>query len=167
MPRFQSHDKYLDLVKPKLDFIYNCLSRGIGISSICSKLQITRVQWRKYYEKYYEFRQCVDAGNQAQVEQVETALFSRALGSTHTEIEYQETSNGEQVISRKTVKKKNVLPDVSAAKFILTNRSPEKWRELQRVEMQGEVGMDIVLPLPDVPPSIAETQLIESDEELE
>lgn len=137
------------------------------MTALCVNLGITRVQWAKYYEKYHKFRQCVDAGNAAQVEQVEAALYRKAIGVESTEIEYQETASADQVITKKTVRKKTAAPDTSAIKFILTNKSPEKWRELQRVEMQGEVGMEVILPLPDVPPEIAETDLIESDEELE
>jgi len=138
---------YENKVRGNLDYVFHALSRNVPIMTICTKLDISRQQWRRYYEKYAEFKNVVDLAKQAKVELVENALYQRATGLTTTDIEVRQSDSDMGSTLQKIVRTKQHLPDVGAATFILKNRDPENWKDMQKVSHEGEVHMEIKLPV--------------------
>lgn len=74
--------------------------------------------------------------------QVERALFRRAVGYEYQEDTFSvESESGEAVLVKRVVKHER--PDISAIKFWLENRLPEKWGGSAGPEESGGV---VVLP---------------------
>ncbi len=63
--------------------------------------------------------------------QVENQLFKRAIGYEYEEVK-EEWEGG--VLTKRTVTKKMVPPDVSAQIFWLKNRKPTEWRDRREVD---------------------------------
>jgi len=157
---------YENNVRPNLPEIREMVGQGMNIDAICGKLQISRNQWNSYYEKFHEFKKTVDLGYEAQIERVEAAMFKRATGITYVEMELKSTTNTDAegnsfATATKVVRTKQALPDVSAGKFILTNRRPEKWKEVMRTSVEGELDIEIKLPKP---PALPVNNLLEEGE---
>lgn len=140
---------YITVVKPKFEYIYVALSRGMSKQAICQKLGISVATWNKYLDLYAEFKHLVDSAEEEKIAAVEAALFRRAVGGQVTEIEINESVDGEgNVSSRKTTKVKQQLGDFNAQAFILKNRKPDIWRDMKAVTHDGEVRVNITLPIP-------------------
>ena len=89
--------------------------------------------WRMIHT---EFRDAVRQGNDVADDRVEMSLYHRAIGYAHEDIDIK-VVDGEIVITELT---KHYAPDVEAAKFWLTNRRPEKWRNKTDVQHSGWVA---------------------------
>lgn len=74
-----------------------------------------------------EFSKAVEAGKAAYDERVEVKLYERAVGYTY-EAEELFAYQGE-ITRAQTIK--HVPPDVGAIQFWLTNRKPEKWKQIK------------------------------------
>jgi hypothetical protein len=146
---------YETVVRPKLDYIYVALSRGMTKQAICSKLGISVASWNKYFDLYHEFREIVKNAEEEKIAAVEAALFRKAVGTTTTEIEVVETVDGEgNITNRKRTITKQLPGDFNAQAFILKNRKPDIWRDMKAVTHDGEVKVNIALPIPPGQPII-------------
>lgn len=101
----------------------------------------TIYRWRNEYE---EFRQAFDATREEADQIVVSALFQRATGYEVDAVKIfcDKDGNVTEVPYREIVP-----PDVNAAKFWLTNRSPEQWRDKTDHEMYGPNGGAIPVSL--------------------
>ena len=72
------------------------------------------------------------------VGKLEATLWKRAMGYqvTETEAEYVPDDKGNPKIKIQKTKVKHIQPDTGALIFALTNVSPNKWTNRQRLEMQ-------------------------------
>lgn len=71
---------------------------------------------------------------------VEKSLFERALGYSHKDTQFF-CYQGE-IVSQETVK--HYPPDVSACVFWLCNRQPKRWKNVQKVDVEGQVNHKII-----------------------
>ena len=78
-------------------------------------------------------------------ERVGFSLYERAVGYTFDSVKILQNSGIPVIVPFKD----HVPPDVSAAKFWLTNRQPDKWREVSRQEVSGPNGKPIELDSSD------------------
>ena len=86
----------------------------------------TIVQWCKDYE---EFGRKVRAGKDSfDTNNVEQKLLERALGYTVTETGFNKKGEPQTY-------EKEIIPDTTAIRFWLTNRQPERWREVRNVSL--------------------------------
>lgn len=84
--------------------------------------------WKK---KYPEISETLKRGKEVVDRQVENALLRRALGYEYEEVKEKFEGN---VMTERTVTKKEVVPDVTAQIFWLKNRKPGDWRDKREPE---------------------------------
>jgi hypothetical protein len=110
-------------------------SEGATDDIVAKKLNIGLTTLYKIKNKYPEFKENLKRGKDTADEQVESALFRRALGyeieETTQEIKVNADGTAQPAIIRKT--KKKVPPDVTAQIFWLKNRRPNEWRDKKEI----------------------------------
>lgn len=98
----------------------------------------TLIQWKK---RYSDISDTLKKGKEVVDRQVENALLKRALGYKYTEVTKERIEGGFVVTKEVT---KEVVPDTTAQIFWLKNRKPNEWRDKQNVELEGEIGVNII-----------------------
>ena len=98
----------------------------------------TLIQWKK---RYSDISDTLKKGKEVVDRQVENALLKRALGYKYTEVT-KERIDGSLVVTKEV--EKEVVPDTTAQIFWLKNRKPNEWRDKQNVELEGEIGVNII-----------------------
>ena len=88
----------------------------------------TLYDWKK---RYTEISETLKRGKNVIDRHVENALLRRALGYEYEEVK--EKFEGD-VMTERTVTKKEVIPDVTAQIFWLKNRKPGDWRDKREPE---------------------------------
>lgn len=102
--------------------IIESLKDGATVSAACTGANINRNTFYKWYEEDTEFAKQVDAAQKSRVHHVEDSLFKKAMQG-----------------------------NLTAIIFFLCNRSPEKWKNVQKVEasLNGQGPLHFVLYDPD------------------
>ena len=103
---------------------------GIGYSTLQA--------WKN---KYKDILDTLKKGKEVVDRQVENALLKRALGYKYTEVT-KERIDGSLVVTKEV--EKEVVPDTTAQIFWLKNRKPNEWRDKNNVELEGEIGVNII-----------------------
>lgn len=103
------------------------LAKACGVNS-----PVTIYNWAKANP---EFLNAIKEGKFAADDAVEVSLFQRATGFSHPETKF--FCHEGCIITEETTK--HYPPDTAAAKFWLTNRRPEEWRDKQDIEMSGKL----------------------------
>lgn len=98
----------------------------------------TLIQWKK---RYSDISDTLKKGKEVVDRQVENALLKRALGYKYTEVTKERVEGGFVVTKEVT---KEVVPDTTAQIFWLKNRKPNEWRDKNNVELEGEIGVNII-----------------------
>ena len=135
--------------------------KGLTNQQAAKELGISKQTFYIYIDKYPDFRDAVKRGNESIVEQLENALFKRAIGYKEENDEIIESKmkydfTGEVDKSGKPIKilvsqedhmrkiKKNVIPDITAGIFLLTNkrnsdykRNPDLFQDNQSIQPIG------------------------------
>ena len=93
--------------------------------------------WKK---KYNEISESLKKGKEVVDRQVENALLKRALGYEYEEVKEKFEGN---VMTERTVTKKEVVPDVTAQIFWLKNRKRETWADRQNIEISQPIDDSI------------------------
>lgn len=93
--------------------------------------------WKK---KYPEISETLKRGKEVVDRQVENALLKRALGYEYEEVKEKFEDN---VMTERTVTKKEVIPDVTAQIFWLKNRKREAWADRQNIELSQPIDDSI------------------------
>lgn len=93
--------------------------------------------WKK---KYPEISETLKRGKEVVDRQVENALLKRALGYEYEEVKEKFEGN---VMTERTVTKKEVIPDVTAQIFWLKNRKRETWADRQNIEISQPIDDSI------------------------
>jgi transcriptional regulator with XRE-family HTH domain len=107
---------------------------GLSDVQIAEKLGIAPSTFYEYQQQHPEFSEALKRGKAPVDRQVENALLKRALGYEFTERQVETDGEGNPI--RQKVVRKEVVADVTAQKFWLANRCPEKWRERHHVEAE-------------------------------
>lgn len=98
------------------------IAHNMGIASS------TLYDWKK---RYPEISESLKRGKEIVDRQVENALLKRALGYECEEVKEKFEGN---VMTERTVIKKEVIPDITAQIFWLKNRKPGDWRDKREPE---------------------------------
>lgn len=101
------------------------ISKNLGVS------QATFIRAKKDPEVGQKIREALMTAKDVVDFQVENQLFKRAIGYEYEEVK-EEWEGG--VLTKRTVTKKMVPPDVSAQIFWLKNRKPTEWRDRREVD---------------------------------
>ena len=108
---------------------------GLTDEQIASNMSIHRDTLLKWRKRFPNLEEIMRKSKAVVDQQVENALFKRALGYTWEEETRERTSGGEMVLV-KTVTR-HVPPDVTAQIFWLKNRKPEEWRDKRDIGLSG------------------------------
>ena len=109
-------------------------ARGATQAEIAECFGISYRQFKVWLTQYPELYQAVQEGNDAFTPRVERALAERAIGYDYTWEE--EEINPVTGQPRTVIKRKHFPPDTKAGIFWLTNRMPDKWRRVQKVDVE-------------------------------
>ncbi len=115
---------------------------GLTDEQIAVKMGITASTLYAWKAKFPEFSKSLKKGKEVVDIQVENALLKRALGYSYTEITkeavYDSDLEKTELKITKTVTKE-VAPDTTAQIFWLKNRRPDKWRDVKRLDVDGQL----------------------------
>ena len=110
--------------------------RGAILSEIADCFGVTTRTLSNWLNEYPELREAVDAGNDAFNTRVERALAERAIGFYADRYAWQEDpETGERKLV--PTERKYFPPDVTAGIYFTKNRMPDRWRDVQRPEVNG------------------------------
>jgi hypothetical protein len=123
--------------KEMCKWAYKFCLLGCTNEEISNHLEISIGTFEKWYRDKGEFFRAIRAGREEADAKVAHKMYSKALGYSHKEDEIFQYK-GETIIVP-TVK--HYPPDVAAAKMILMNRHPDKWKEKQAA-VSIEKGID-------------------------
>lgn len=123
-------------VKDKLSLVEGWARDGLIDEQIAKNLGIGYTTLKEYKNKYPSFLAALKKGKEVVDLEVENALLKRALGYQHKEIKETIDGNGNKVITRVL---KDVPADTTAQIFWLKNRRPDKWRDKNTIQHEGEI----------------------------
>jgi hypothetical protein len=102
--------------------------QGLSDVDIAKNLGISLETYYSYQKKHPKFFEAIREGKKPADLIVENALYKRCIGCTveeeHTEVSQGE--NGRKIVKKKIIKKQ-LPPDVNAARYWLSNRQKERW----------------------------------------
>ena len=132
------------------------LRQGANDDEAAAKLGINRATYYRYQNEYSDFSDAIKRGKAPVDFEVENAALKGALGyeyeETHTEIRHV----GDKEV--RTVKriKKYMPPNPTFAIFWLVNRSPDRWRSVNR-DQEWKTPSDIDDKLKAIADAITES----------
>lgn len=113
---------------------------GLTDEQISEKMGINRRTLTDWKSKYDPISLTLKRGKEVVDRQVENALLKRALGYEYEEVKEKFEGN---VMTERTVTKKEVVPDVTAQIFWLKNRKREAWADRQNIEISQPIDDSI------------------------
>lgn len=116
-------DKYETNVEPYLEEIAE-MAQTMTERQIAKSLGIAYSTLRVYKEKYPAFSKAMKKGRHILIQGLRSALIKRAQGYEYEEV--YETYEG-PVLKEKTIKRKQMPPDVAAINLALKNYDPDNW----------------------------------------
>lgn len=129
--------KYHDWLEPDGLLRLEAWARdGLTDEQIAEKMGITPSTLYAWKNKYSEVSESLKRGKDVVDTLVENALLKRALGYQYVETTM-EHINGAMVPVKKVMKE--VVPDTTAQIFWLKNRRPDKWRDVKKLDVGGEI----------------------------
>lgn len=107
------------------------IAQNIGIRAA------TLYEWKK---RFPEISETLKRGKEVVDRQVENSLLKRALGYEYDEVKEKFEGN---VMTERTVTRKEVVPDVTVQIFWLKNRKREAWADRQNIEISQPIDDSI------------------------
>jgi transposase-like protein len=165
------------LKKKNLELVTELASHtDMTISAIARKMGISPSTFYYWMNEHEEFRNAFEEGRRTVDEDVESSFFKVCMGFKEVvkkpqkikrtefdergrKIEYEEIVDVEEEVY--------IKPDVTAQKFYLTNRMPEKWKnETKDLAIGGDEANTGVVMLPEVeePEEVVEAEIVENAE---
>ena len=130
-----------------VDAVGAMASRGLTNAQIIKSLGISTKTFYAWLKNEPEFHEAIHQNRKIVAQQVVPKLMKRAKGYTHTEktLEYGFNKEGQWVVISEKHTKKQVPPDVTAARYILNNWDSENWADKQSMEHQIPDGYGVVV----------------------
>ena len=113
---------------------------GLTDEQIAVNIGISRSTLNAWKDKYSDISDTIKRGKDVVDREVENALLRRALGYEYEEVKEKFEGN---VMTERTVIKKEVIPDVTAQIFWLKNRKRETWADRQNIEISQPIDDSI------------------------
>jgi hypothetical protein len=137
----KSDVKYEDDVKPRLEEIKAWAKQGLIDPDIWYNLGISKNSFYRWKNNHREFREALRVGKAVANKRVENALYQRATGYEYDEVTEEVIGYKEdgEPIKRVKATTKHQPPDTTAQIFWLKNRDPEKWRDRQELDVNGNL----------------------------
>lgn len=125
---------------------------GEFVKKACEIAGIGESTFYRWMQENEEFRERIKTakkdGELLRIEKLEASIYKRATGYDARDRRSELMPNpngGNPIITRQTLIEKHIPADVGAAIFLLTNLSPEKWKNKLNTEHSGEVGTGLKL----------------------
>jgi hypothetical protein len=117
---------------------------GMTNEEISEFFGIAANTWTKYMMEYPDLRAALEEGRLLDSLKVVASLHKQALGYVVTEFEEAEhlTKRGELVLLKKK-STKHILPNVTAAIYLLKTRHGDKWMDVVKHENQNVLNINI------------------------
>ncbi len=115
---------------------------GNGNKEIAAGLGISTGTLWSWNATHAEFREVLHNGKGVANAKVAKALYNRCIGYRIPEKKVIQMPDG---TIRKEVVEKEIIPDVAAIKFFLTNRDPDNWKEKTSTEVTGKDGKPLTV----------------------
>ena len=132
--------KYESHVQPRLNDIYKWVKDGMTDYSIAESLGIAAYTFIKYKKIYSDL---IDTYTRAHMERncvVVNSVFKKAQGHKATLRKQKVLADGSVIDFQE---EQYIPPDTDAAKFWLTNRDPEAWRD--KVDQDVNVNVNVLV----------------------
>ena len=113
---------------------------GLTDEQIAQNIRISRDTLYAWKKRYPDISDALKRGKEVVDRQVENALLKRALGYEYEEVKEKFEGN---MMTERTVTKKEVVPDVTAQIFWLKNRKREAWADRQNIEISQPIDDSI------------------------
>jgi hypothetical protein len=136
-------NKYLTHVEPRLVEVEGWARDGLIDEQIAKNLGVAYSTFKVYKSKYPAFSDALKKGKEVVDMEVENALLKRALGYRYEEVTHEkgyDPVTGKNTLVITKVVTKEVHPETAAAIFWLKNRRPDKWRDKQEIEHNGNIN---------------------------
>ena len=150
-----ARSKYEDRVLPKLPVIARWCRAGLTNDEIAVSLGIARSTFQAYINKYADLKAVVRDGKDIANSLVEESVFAMAVGYVKTikkpmkirKIEYDDLGKkiSEEDVIKYVDEEHYVLPNVTSARFYLSNRDPAKWNDKLTVIAEVDSTVNIVI----------------------
>lgn len=124
-------DEYAELA-------YNYCLLGAIDSELADFFNVSEVTINNWKNEHEEFSLALKKGKEIADAKVAQALFHRATGYSHEDIDIKMYEGG--IIE--TPYTKHYPPDATSAIFWLKNRQPKKWRDKQITEHEGGITVE-------------------------
>jgi transcriptional regulator with XRE-family HTH domain len=122
-------------------------AEGKTLADIAEAIGINRSTITEWRETHPIFSAAIKLGREDATDRVERALIERATGYTYPSEKIVVVSGGQGMGS--SVERVKITehcpPDTAAAKFYLSNRRPEDWKEKSEVEITGDLASRLSL----------------------
>ena len=117
---------------------------GASNVDVYKALKIGEATFYEYMNKYPEFAEARADAMEINVMKVEDSLLKRAVGyiAEETLVEVKQTAGGKEIPTAIKKTKKHIPADVAAIRFYLKNMSPEKWKEIQDINIKADAVAD-------------------------
>lgn len=145
-------NKYYKKVLPKLPLIMKWCRAGLNDLEICDRLKIKKSSYYEYKKKYPEFNEVVRKGKEYADAEVENQLYKNCIGyeyteevqSTKKEVIYENGKRVKEIVQPVVIELRKYRPsETNAAKFWLTNREKENWKDKQDVDISTNKPFDV------------------------
>lgn len=113
--------------RPRPELVEELAAAGKGGKEAARALGIGIGAFRGLLGADEELREAWARGRERAVDEVERALWRRALGYYYYETEVVKYPNGAELRRKR---RRHVMPDVAAQVFLLKNRRPQEWRDM-------------------------------------
>lgn len=127
--------KYEKQIRDELDKVRELSESGCTDREIAKSINVSPTTFYSYLKKYPEFHDAVMSGRQLCIQDIENALYKRAVGYTQIvkktmKVKKAQYANGKKVSEQETLEKYDdelyFPPDTSSAIFLLKNWAKNK-----------------------------------------
>lgn len=118
------------------DIAAKACARGATIAEIAEILKVHRATIYRWMAEHQEFCDAIRVAQGIADERVGFSLYERAVGYTYNSVKILQDKGVPVLVPHL----EHVPPDVGAAKFWLTNRQPDEWKERSSKEISGPGG---------------------------
>ena len=132
--------KWNTVIKGNLDLIEGWARRGYTEASIAEQLGISQPTLWRAKQEHSELVEALERGKKDCVVLVENALFREATGYTVTERDTEiagYNKDGDPIVTKLTLRERQVRPNSGCIMFFLANRKPDRWRHMRTTQLEG------------------------------
>lgn len=123
--------------------VYKLCLLGATDAQIADVIGVTEQTINNWKEAHPDFFESMKRGKEVADAEIAEALYHRAKGYQHDDVEIKVVANGDNMGSRivEVPVTKFYPPDTGAAMAWLKNRQPKMWRDKQELEITGTLDI--------------------------